>query len=85
MTEPGPDKFGAFIHRARRNHRWSQHQLGQKLGVRSSYITSVENGETWPTDHFLDECAMFFGVPHEHLEAMLGPKPVSAPRRGQII
>ncbi|MBZ9850590.1 helix-turn-helix domain-containing protein [Mesorhizobium sp. CA14] len=75
MSEPGLHKFGAFIHRQRRGQRWSQHQLGEKLGVRSSYVTSVENGEVWPSDHIIDCCAQLFGVPHEFLEAMLGPKP----------
>ena len=77
MENAGPEKFGAFIERARRNHRWSQHQFGQMVGVGSSSITSVENGETWPSEHFIDECARLWGVRHEHLSAMLGPKPTS--------
>ncbi len=57
MTEPGPEKFGKFVEHYRCNKRWSQHQLGQLIGVRSSYITSVENGELWPDDHIVDEIA----------------------------
>jgi ribosome-binding protein aMBF1 (putative translation factor) len=75
MSEPSPEKFGAFVEQMRRSRRWSQNQLGQKVDARSSYITSVENGETWPSDHFIDCCAALFGVPHEYLHAMLGPKP----------
>lgn len=77
MSEPGPDRFGAFIERTRRSQRWSQHQFGEKVGVRSSYVTSVENGENWPTDHFIEQCAALFGVPHEYLYAMLGQKPAA--------
>jgi transcriptional regulator with XRE-family HTH domain len=74
MSEPGLDKFGSFIHRQRRNQRWSQHQLGEKIGVRSSHITSLESGEVWPTDHVIDRIAELFGVPHKYLFAMLGPR-----------
>ena len=81
MTEPGLDKFGAFVERMRCGKRWSQNQLGKLIGVRSSYITSMEGGETWPSDHVIDQIAILFGVPHEYLEAMLGPKPQrDAPR-----
>ena len=85
MAEAGLAKFGEFIERMRRGQRWSQHQLGEKLGVRSSYITSVESGETWPSDHVLDRCAQLFAVPHEFLEAMLGPKPQHTHERGLTI
>lgn len=85
MTETGPEKLGAFIERTRCGKRWSQNQLGKLVGVRSSYVTSVENGETWPSDHFIDQIAILFGVPHEYLYAMLGPKPQrDAPRRVMI-
>jgi len=74
MTEPGSEKFGKFVEHHRRGKRWSQNQLGKLIGVRSSYVTSVESGELWPDDHVLDEIAALFGVPHEFLYAMLGPK-----------
>lgn len=75
MSEPSPEKFGKFIEYNRCNKRWSQNQLGKLIGVTSSYITSVENGELWPADHVIDQIASLFGVPHEYLYAMLGPKP----------
>jgi transcriptional regulator with XRE-family HTH domain len=78
MSNGSPEKFGAFIERLRREKRWSQNQLGKLIGVGSAYITSVENGEAWPTDHILDQLAALFGVPHEYLLAMLGPKPQPA-------
>ncbi|MGO4558981.1 helix-turn-helix domain-containing protein [Rhizobiales bacterium 3FA27D7] len=81
MIEPGPEKFGKFIERYRCGHRWSQNQLGKLIGVRSSYVTSVENGELWPDDHVIDQFAALFGVPHEHLYAMLGPKPLAVENR----
>ena len=71
MSNGSQEKFGAFIERLRREKRWSQNQLGKLIGVGSAYVTSVENGEAWPTDHIL-------GVPHEYLLAMLGPKPQPA-------
>lgn len=74
MSEFGPEKLGAFVEQARRSKRWSQNELGKLIGVRSSYITSLEGGEIWPDDHVIDEIAALFGVPHEYLYAMLGPK-----------
>ncbi|MER9074697.1 helix-turn-helix domain-containing protein [Mesorhizobium sp. M0904] len=75
MNTGSPEKFGAFIERIRREKRWSQNQLGKLIGAGSAYITSVENGEIRPTDYILDQLATLFGVPHEYLIAMLGPKP----------
>ncbi|ESW64682.1 DNA-binding protein [Mesorhizobium sp. LSJC268A00] len=78
MSNGSPEKFGAFVERTRREKRWSQNQLGKLIGAGSAYITSVENGEIWPTDYILDQLAALFGVPHEYLIVMLGPKPQSA-------
>jgi transcriptional regulator with XRE-family HTH domain len=80
MSEPGPEKLGALIRQLRCTRRWSQNQLGKLVGVGSADVTSVENGEVWPTDHLLEEFAALFGVRHEYLRAMLGPKPRPQPR-----
>lgn len=85
MSDRGPEIFGAFVMKMRKSRNWSQHQLGQKVDARSSYVTSVENGETWPADHFIDQCAWLFGVPHEFLYAMLGPKPAVVAEKRQPI
>lgn len=84
MSNGSLEKFGDFIHRLRRSHRWSQNQLGEKLGVRSWYITGLENAEIWPSDYVIDGIAQNFGVPHEFLFAMLGPRPAQDDGRKSI-
>lgn len=77
--EHGPERFGSFIEKHRREKRLTAYQLGKALDFPTHYVSGVENGDIWPSDRFVDACAEFFGVPHEFLEAMLGEK--EAPKR----
>jgi transcriptional regulator with XRE-family HTH domain len=78
MSDAGLEKFGKFVERYRCQNHWAQGQLGKLLGVGSAYVTSMENGETYPDDNVIDQIALLFGVRHEYLMAMLGQRPASA-------
>ncbi|MBO6539571.1 MAG: helix-turn-helix transcriptional regulator [Rhizobiaceae bacterium] len=85
MSDAKLEKFGKFIERYRCQARMAQGQLGKLLDVRSSYITSLENGEIWPEDHIVDQLALVFGIPHEYLNAMLGQRPAPDGPRPNLI
>jgi ribosome-binding protein aMBF1 (putative translation factor) len=74
MSDAGLEKFGKFIERYRCQKRLAQGQLGKLIGVGSAYVTAMENGEIYPEDHIIDQLTLLFGVRHEYLLAMLGPR-----------
>lgn len=77
MSDAGLEKFGKFVERYRCQLRMAQGQMGKLIGVSSSYVTSLENGEIWPEDHIIDQLALLFGVRHQHFYAMLGQRPAA--------
>jgi transcriptional regulator with XRE-family HTH domain len=63
-------KLGDFLERTRREKRLTRREVAVAIGIPSPYLSSVETGECDPCDKFLEDVALFFGVPYEYLEAM---------------
>ncbi len=50
-------KVGVFIAQCRKEHNWTQKELGEKLGVTDKAVSKWENGRSFPTLLSLNNCA----------------------------
>ncbi len=54
------DEIAKVIHRKRRAFRFTQSDLGQRIGVSGSYISSLESGKSSPRIAELEDLATHF-------------------------
>ena len=60
-------KVGAFIAQCRKEHNWTQKELGEKLGVTDKAVSKWENGSSDPSTSNLIALAKLFNVSPEDL------------------
>lgn len=54
------DEICKVVHRKRRGYRFTQEDLGNRIGVSGSYISGIENGKTSPRVVELEDMAAHF-------------------------
>ncbi|HQZ71601.1 MAG: helix-turn-helix domain-containing protein [Anaerolineae bacterium] len=54
------DEICKVVHRKRRGYRFTQDDLGTRIGVSGSYISGIENGKTSPRVVELEDMAAHF-------------------------
>lgn len=54
------DEICKVVHRKRRGYRFTQEDLGTRIGVSGSYISGIENGKTSPRVVELEDMAAHF-------------------------
>ena len=54
------DELCKVVHRKRRGYRFTQEDLGGRIGVSGSYISGIENGKTSPRVAELEDMAAHF-------------------------
>lgn len=73
---PLKDKtLGERLLRARKAKRWSQTQLGNKVGVTRSAVSQWEKGHLLPTQRRFEKLSEHFGVSLDWLQKGKGPEP----------
>ena len=60
-------KVGVFIAQCRKEHNWTQKELGEKLGVTDKAVSKWENGTSDPSTSNLIAIAELYGVSSEEL------------------
>lgn len=70
---------GKMVQRARREKRLTPYQVGQALGVATSFISSVESGEIDPAHVDFERVITFVGLPVKLVDDCKKP-----PRKVQI-
>lgn len=55
--------LGKLIKELRKEKRLTQEQLGDKLGVKKSYLSSVENGSLPATEKLMSKIGKLFSIP----------------------
>lgn len=55
-------KVGAFIAQCRREHNWTQKELGEKLGVTDKAVSKWENGRSFPDIILLEALCETFDI-----------------------
>lgn len=55
-------KVGAFIAQCRKEHNWTQKELGEKLGVTDKAISKWENGRSFPDITLLESLCETFDI-----------------------
>ena len=55
--------LGKILERARREKRLTPYQVGQALGLATSFVSSVENGEIDPSHVDFERVVAFAGLP----------------------
>ena len=48
-------KVGVFIAQCRKEHNWTQQELGEKLGVTDKAVSKWENGRSFPDITLLED------------------------------
>lgn len=54
------DEIARVLHRKRRNFRFTQSDLGERIGVSGSYISTLEGGKASPRISELEDLAVHF-------------------------
>ncbi len=60
MSSRLSDEIGKIVHRKRRAFRFTQSDLGARIGVSGSYISGIENGKTSPRIEEIEGLATHF-------------------------
>ena len=55
-------KVGAFIAQCRKEHNWTQKELGEKLGVTDKAVSKWENGRSFPDITLLEALCETFDI-----------------------
>ena len=55
-------KVGAFIAQCRKEHNWTQKELGEKLGVTDKAVSKWENGRSFPDITLLESLCETFDI-----------------------
>ena len=55
-------KVGVFIAQCRREHNWTQKELGEKLGVTDKAVSKWENGRSFPDITLLESICETFDI-----------------------
>lgn len=65
-------KVGAFIAQCRKEHNWTQKELGEKLGVTDKAVSKWENGSSLPDILLLPQLASYFDI---SIDELIGYQP----------
>ena len=63
----GIQKVGVFIAQCRKEHNWTQKELGEKLGVTDKAVSKWENGSSDPSTTNLIALASLFDITPEEI------------------
>ena len=69
--------FGIYIRTLRSEKGWSIHDVGERIGVSSNYVSMLERGVRQPTDETIEKFAELFSVAEEQLYHIIGRIPKS--------
>lgn len=80
---PEPASFGAWISERRAAYRWSQAQLGERIGVSASLLSKIEGGERHLAPERFGALAEAFGESEARVSLRAGVVPAQALARIQ--
>ena len=60
--------FGLYLHQIRKEHKFSQKIVADKLGIDISMLSKIENGERQVQSHMIKPVADLFGLDYRVLQ-----------------